>query len=118
MASMSVANSLVAEVVEHSLHCFLGVHSVRDGLRLSWHVLHRQNVHFLVLVPKVLRENVTKRFGRAQNWERRRWIVRECRSHVDNSTFLGFRHSFLQAWAQELRHEHQGETVHVDCLDQ
>ena len=82
---MSIADSLMPEVIEDSLHGLFGIHSLRTCFRLRWHMLHSQNIHFLVLVPQVLRKHIAERLCAAEDWQSLGWIVSVGGSHVNDS---------------------------------
>ena len=84
MGEMSVRNSLVSEVVQHSIHNFFGVNSKWVLIRFGWQVLHCENVHILVLEAQILRENIRERFGRAKDWKIYRRVLGMQGRHIND----------------------------------
>jgi hypothetical protein len=115
---ISIADSFVAEVFEHPLHCLRCIDSLRDSNGLGGHVLDGQDVHLLVFIPQVLAENVAEGLGATIDWQSNLGIVGVSGAHVNDSTLLRIGDSLFQIWTKELGHEHEWETVHVDGLDQ
>ena len=62
-------------------------------------------------------ENISEWFSWGINWEVHAWSISVSWAHIDYRRSLSFFNSSLHGWTQESGHEHEWESVHVDCLD-
>lgn len=112
MSIVTIGDSFLAQIIKNSVNCIRGVYSQRRLLRLIGHLFYCQNIHLLILKPKILTKYITERLGRTINWKILGWVISQNRRHVNNGGFLqSFFLSGLELGSKESAHEGDWEAI-------